>query len=45
MLDYPSQFILRPIHDGLINKLTNLSQDRTFTQDPFNKWTPRGNMF
>jgi hypothetical protein len=34
MLDYPSQFLLRPIHDILLSKLKNFSQDRTFTQDP-----------
>jgi hypothetical protein len=36
MLDYSSQFILKPIHENLLNKLRNFSQDRTFTQDPFN---------
>nr|UEP19806.1 RNA-dependent RNA polymerase [Sclerotinia sclerotiorum mitovirus 43] len=38
MVDYYSQLVLRPIHDGILKKLRNLPQDRTFTQDPFNKW-------
>jgi hypothetical protein len=37
MLDYTSQYILKPIHDNLLNKLKNFEQDRTFTQDPFSK--------
>jgi hypothetical protein len=37
MLDYNSQFLLRPIHDLLLNNLKKLSQDRTFTQNPFYK--------
>jgi len=45
MLDYNSQMILKPIHDDLLNNLRSLSQDRTFTQDPNNKWSPRGNSF
>jgi hypothetical protein len=37
MVDYLSQFILKPIHEGLLNLLKlRLPQDRTFTQDPFN---------
>jgi len=37
MVDYLSQFTLKPIHDGILNLLkTKLPQDRTFTQDPFN---------
>jgi hypothetical protein len=36
MVDYPSQLILRRIHDSLLNLLKKLPQDRTFTQDPFN---------
>jgi hypothetical protein len=40
MEDYLSQFTLRPIHDGLLSLLRNkLTQDRTFTQNPFNNWT------
>jgi len=45
MLDYNSQLLLRPIHDDLLNNLSKLSQDRTFTQNPHNKWTTRGNKF
>jgi hypothetical protein len=45
MLDYNSQLLLRPVHDNLLNLLRRLPQDRTFTQDPHNKWTPRGNRF
>jgi len=45
MLDYNSQLLLRPIHDDLLKNLTKLSQDRTYTQDPFNKWIPKGNKF
>jgi hypothetical protein len=45
MLDYYSQFVLRPIHDDLLNNLSKLSQDRTFSQDPFNNWITKGNQF
>nr|AWY10963.1 RNA-dependent RNA polymerase [Sclerotinia sclerotiorum mitovirus 1 HC025-A] len=38
MVDYYSQLVLRPIHDGILKKLRNLPQDRTFTQNPFNNW-------
>lgn len=38
MVDYHSQLALRSIHDILLNKLRNIPQDRTFTQDPFNSW-------
>lgn len=38
MLDYYSQFILRPIHDDLLRCLRKFSCDRTFTQDPFHVW-------
>jgi len=36
MVDYLSQFTLRRIHDHLLHNLKKLSQDRTFTQDPYN---------
>lgn len=36
MIDYLSQFTLRPIHKGLLSLLRKLPQDRTFTQNPFN---------
>jgi hypothetical protein len=35
MLDYTSQFTLRPIHENILNKLRNFPCDRTFTQDPY----------
>lgn len=35
MVDYTTQFILKPIHDNLLSKLSNLPCDRTFNQDPF----------
>ncbi|QNS28825.1 RNA-dependent RNA polymerase [Diaporthe rudis mitovirus 1] len=38
MVDYYSQFILKPIHQQLLNLLNNLDCDRTFTQDPFHQW-------
>jgi len=36
--DYYSQLYLRPIHNIIMNKLNNIPMDRTFTQDPHNKW-------
>jgi len=33
--DYISQFTLKPIHKILMNNLSLLPCDRTFTQDPF----------
>jgi hypothetical protein len=36
MVDYLSQFILKPIHEDLLYLLSTLSQDRTYTQDPHN---------
>jgi hypothetical protein len=38
MLDYTSQFTLRPIHENILNKLRNFPCDRTFTQDPNHSW-------
>jgi hypothetical protein len=35
MVDYLSQVILRPIHLGIIDLLSKLPCDRTFTQDPY----------
>nr|ADO60928.1 putative RNA-dependent RNA polymerase [Grapevine associated narnavirus-1] len=34
MVDYHSQFTLKPIHEMLLKKLSTLKCDRTFTQDP-----------
>jgi hypothetical protein len=45
MLEYNSQIILRPIHDKLLDLLKKLPCDRTFTQDPFKQWKPKGNKF
>lgn len=45
MLDYYTQFILRPIHDDLLNLLKTFKCDRTFTQDPRHDWKPKGNKF
>nr|UPW42073.1 MAG: putative RNA dependent RNA polymerase [Beijing sediment mito-like virus 7] len=39
MVDYQSQFVLKPIHEGLLDLLSNLPTDRTFTQDPFHNWS------
>lgn len=36
--DYYSQLFLKPIHNIIMNKLNNIKMDRTFTQDPHNKW-------
>lgn len=45
MVDYLSQFVLKPIHTGLLSCLKKLSQDRTYTQDPFNEWSLNGDCF
>jgi hypothetical protein len=36
MVDYQTQFTLRPIHEGLLKLLRKLPCDRTFSQDPLN---------
>jgi hypothetical protein len=36
--DYYSQLYLKPIHNIIMNKLNNISMDRTYTQSPFNAW-------
>lgn len=38
MVDYHSQWALRPIHDKLLEILKGLPCDRTFTQDPKHNW-------
>nr|WKR37717.1 putative RNA-dependent RNA polymerase [Leptosphaeria biglobosa mitovirus 1] len=38
MVDYTTQFTLKPIHNQLLNLLSKLDCDRTFTQDPFHNW-------
>lgn len=45
ILGYHTQFLLKPIHDNLLNLLRKFQCDRTFTQDPFNNWKPKGNAF
>lgn len=45
MVDYHSQYTLRPIHEGLLNLLRKLPCDRTYTQDPFHKWYDNGQDF
>jgi hypothetical protein len=45
MVDYYSQFLLRPIHDNLMNLLRHFPCDRTFSQDPRHEWRPKGNKF
>jgi hypothetical protein len=45
MVDYYSQFFLRPIHDQLLGLLKHFNSDRTFTQDPTHNWKPKGNKF
>jgi len=35
MVDYLSQFVLKPIHLAILKKLRNIPNDRTFNQDPF----------
>jgi hypothetical protein len=39
MVDYTTQFLLKPIHNQLLNCLRKLECDRTFTQDPFHNWS------
>jgi hypothetical protein len=38
MIDYHSQWTLKPIHDKLLEILSNLPCDRTFSQDPRHNW-------
>lgn len=45
MLDYTTQLYLKPIHKALFVNLKKLNQDRTFTQDPFNKWLDNDESF
>jgi len=35
MVDYLSQFTLKPIHEGILSLLRKMPNDRTFTQDPY----------
>jgi len=45
MLDYTSQFTLKPIHENILNKLKNFPSDRTFTQDPKHSWSTNQEKF
>ena len=45
MVDYYSQFTLRPIHEGMLSIIQHLPQDRTFTQDPHNTWEQNSHKF
>lgn len=38
MVDYHSQLALKSIHEQLLNLLSKLPCDRTFTQDPNHNW-------
>lgn len=38
MLDYWSQWALKPIHDKLLLYLKRIPSDRTFSQDPYHTW-------
>jgi len=45
IVDYYTQLFLKPIHVKIMKKLSNFPQDRTYTQDPFNKWANDQNKF
>jgi hypothetical protein len=45
MVDYTTQFCLRPIHSSLLKIIRNFECDRTFTQDPFHCWKDDENKF
>lgn len=38
IVDYFTQFTLKPIHEAIFRILRKLPSDRTFSQNPFNKW-------
>nr|QWE48330.1 RNA-dependent RNA polymerase [Phomopsis viticola mitovirus 962_2] len=42
MVDYHSQWLLRPIHDRVMSLLRHFPCDRTYTQDPFHFWFGQG---
>nr|WNM95050.1 MAG: RNA-dependent RNA polymerase [Diaporthe helianthi mitovirus 1] len=43
MVDYHSQYLLRPIHDEIMSKLRHFPCDRTYSQDPFStNWEKQG---
>jgi hypothetical protein len=45
ILDYVTQFLLKPIHLGIFRKLRNFPCDRTFTQDPHASWLDNSEHF
>jgi len=45
MVDYHSQFTLRPIHEGLLKLLSKLPCDRTFSQNPYHNWDDNYNSY
>lgn len=45
MIDYFSQFLLKPIHMAILKLLSKFLNDRTFSQDPLHQWKDDGNMF
>jgi hypothetical protein len=45
IIDYYTQLFLKPIHMKIMNLLHKLPCDRTYTQDPFNKWKDDGENF
>jgi len=45
MVDYQSQFVLKPIHEGILKLLSTIPNDRTFTQDPSHDWIDNNENF
>jgi len=45
IVDYYTQLYLKPISEMIFSKLSNIPQDRTFTQNPFHTWKDDGNKF
>jgi hypothetical protein len=45
MLDYYSQFTLKPIHDQIFSLLKLFKSDRTFTQSPYNLTLSQGSSY
>lgn len=43
--DYYTQLYLKPIHDCILQLLSKLECDRTFTQSPFHAWQDNGEGF
>nr|UTQ48821.1 RNA-dependent RNA polymerase [Monilinia fructicola mitovirus 4] len=45
MVDYHSQFALKPVHEMILSKLRTIKCDRTFTQDPVHNWYQNDHKF